>query len=396
MSQTVSGGSLFSDELANLAFVVSNPRVPDNVIVFASQNFFKMTGYGPNEILGKNCRLLQGEQVFLRLPTSCRLMVTNVYSPISTGPGTSTQAVMEIRDAIREERDASVCLLNYRKDKTPFWNAFYISPVRGAGECVDYYIGIQVDVTSLMSGSGINDEAAMQAVAADELEHARRIADDVQTHAVELMQRCKSTCAVHNSIPSSLIIGLNGIQSTFVLSDPSLPDCPMVYCSESFLRMTGYSSGELCGRNCRILQGPETDPAAVQQIRDALGADPPRPVTVTLINYRKNGTQFWNCVHIAPIRDASGQVHFFCGVQLELPTRHHGTAATGEGVTLSCENSDEEAGERASVRPLATEATPVQLLQQKGIIGAVRVAARSLSTHGLRRAATDQHPPSVS
>jgi hypothetical protein len=63
------------------------------------------------------------------------------------------------------------------------------------------------------------------------------------------------------------------------------------------------------GRNCRFLQGPGTDPAVVQQLRDGLAASPPRPVTVTLLNYRKadaSGHQepFWNSLHIAPLRDA--------------------------------------------------------------------------------------------
>lgn len=63
---------------------------------------------------------------------------------------------------------------------------------------------------------------------------------------------------------------------------------------------------EVVGRNCRFLQGPGTDPAAVQQLREALAAQPPRPVTVTLLNYRKDGRPFWNSLHISPLRDAGG------------------------------------------------------------------------------------------
>ena len=63
---------------------------------------------------------------------------------------------------------------------------------------------------------------------------------------------------------------------------------------------------EVVGRNCRFLQGPGTDPAAVQQLREALAAQPPRPVTVTLLNYRKDGRPFWNSLHVCPLRDAGG------------------------------------------------------------------------------------------
>jgi hypothetical protein len=61
---------------------------------------------------------------------------------------------------------------------------------------------------------------------------------------------------------------------------------------------------EVIGRNCRFLQGPGTDPAELQRLRDAIKADPPRPVTVTLLNYRYDGTPFWNALHVAPVRDA--------------------------------------------------------------------------------------------
>lgn len=62
------------------------------------------------------------------------------------------------------------------------------------------------------------------------------------------------------------------------------------------------------GRNCRFLQGPQTDQAEVKRMRDAMAADPPRPVTVKLLNYRRDGQPFWNNLHVAPIRSACGQV----------------------------------------------------------------------------------------
>jgi len=63
---------------------------------------------------------------------------------------------------------------------------------------------------------------------------------------------------------------LERIQQNFVISDPSLPDCPIVFASESFLELTEYSREEILGRNCRFLQGPGTDPRAVAEIRDAI------------------------------------------------------------------------------------------------------------------------------
>lgn len=62
------------------------------------------------------------------------------------------------------------------------------------------------------------------------------------------------------------------------------------------------------GRNCRFLQGPATDQEEVVKIRKALSAEPPQAVTVTLVNYRRDGSPFFNCLHVAPIRDAKGKV----------------------------------------------------------------------------------------
>jgi hypothetical protein len=62
------------------------------------------------------------------------------------------------------------------------------------------------------------------------------------------------------------------------------------------------------------MQGPGTDPEQVAQLRAAMASTPPRAVTVTLLNYHKDGTPFWNCLHVAPVRDANGRVQFFAGV----------------------------------------------------------------------------------
>jgi PAS domain S-box-containing protein len=102
----------------------------------------------------------------------------------------------------------------------------------------------------------------------------------------------------------------------FLLTDPRLDDHPIVYVNESFLDITGYAEDEVIGRNCRFLQGPETDPAAVEELRAAIREE--RATTVHLRNYRKDGTPFWNEVHIAPVRDADGVVVRFVGVQVDV------------------------------------------------------------------------------
>nr|AML77920.1 putative LOV domain-containing protein [Griselinia littoralis] len=108
---------------------------------------------------------------------------------------------------------------------------------------------------------------------------------------------------------------LERIEKNFVITDPRLPDNPIIFASDSFLELTEYSREEILGRNCRFLQGPETDPATVRKIRDAI--DNQKDVTVQLINYTKTGKKFWNLFHLQPMRDQKGEVQYFIGVQLD-------------------------------------------------------------------------------
>ena len=96
-------------------------------------------------------------------------------------------------------------------------------------------------------------------------------------------------------------------------------DQPLIFVNEGFTRITGYTRKDALGRNCRFLQGPETDPAAVEEMSRAIDAG--EPVQVTLLNQRKDGAPFWNRVTISPITNAAGVVTHFVGV-LEDVTHH--------------------------------------------------------------------------
>lgn len=109
---------------------------------------------------------------------------------------------------------------------------------------------------------------------------------------------------------------LSGSQQNFAISDPTLPDNPIVYVSQGFLDLTGYKMNEVLGRNCRFLQGPGTDQNAVQVIRKAIseGVD----TSVCLLNYKADGTPFWNHFFVAALRDAENNVVNYVGVQCEV------------------------------------------------------------------------------
>jgi PAS domain S-box-containing protein len=103
------------------------------------------------------------------------------------------------------------------------------------------------------------------------------------------------------------------------LSDPSREDNPLVYANDGFIELTGYDREAALGRNCRFLQGPNTDPETVAEIRAAI--DDERPVSVVIRNYRADGTEFWNSLSISPVRDATGEVNHFIGFQQDITAR---------------------------------------------------------------------------
>jgi PAS domain S-box-containing protein len=103
------------------------------------------------------------------------------------------------------------------------------------------------------------------------------------------------------------------------IADIRKPDQPLIYANEGFERLTLYPVTDIVGRNCRFLQGPDTDPAAVEKIRNAIEAR--RECTLELLNYRKDGKTFWNRLSLTPIRDQSGETTHYIGVQSDVTSR---------------------------------------------------------------------------
>lgn len=103
------------------------------------------------------------------------------------------------------------------------------------------------------------------------------------------------------------------VEMSVVFSDPFLPDNPMIFVSDEFEAQTGYSPEEAAGKNCRFFQGPDTNPYAIEAIRQGLLAE--TRFTIDILNYRKDGTPFVNRLRIRPIYDAEGRLVFFAGAQ---------------------------------------------------------------------------------
>ena len=104
-----------------------------------------------------------------------------------------------------------------------------------------------------------------------------------------------------------------------VIVDPHAEDQPIVYVNRAFVELTGYERDEAIGRNCRFLQGKETNSETVKEIRRCL--DTGEVAVVQILNYRKDGTAFWNSLHIGPVYGADGKLAYFYGSQWDVTQR---------------------------------------------------------------------------
>eukprot|EP00889_Picochlorum_renovo_P002913 jgi/Picre1/29943/NNA_005321.t1 len=193
-------------------------------------------------------------------------------------PSTVTTAQVPLPQA-KLTTALAVYILNYKKDGTPFWNLLTITPIRDETGRVVKFVGVQVDVTSTTEGHAIHDASGVPVLINydDRLKEnvAKPIVDDV-LHAVQ---------AGEGKTPKRLS------------------------------RQSGAGE-EVLGRNCRFLQGKHTDRSTVDTLKKAIKEQ--REITVRLLNYKKDGTPFWNMLTVAPIRDVSGAPRFLVGVQVDV------------------------------------------------------------------------------
>jgi len=219
---------------------------PGPRIVHVNAAFTRMTGYVPDEVLGRSPRLLQG-------------------------PRTDLCTIHRLGEALRAWQPVRVEILNYRKDGTEFWAEFSIMPVADANGWFRYWVSVQREVNE------------------------RRHFDE-QRQLYSLI--------------------LASVNEGIVVADARVPDLPLSFVNAGFSRITGYAPAEALGRNCRFLQGPDTAPEAVTQLREALREH--RPVTVELLNYRRDGSSFWCRVALAPLRNERGELTHMVGVLHDL------------------------------------------------------------------------------
>ena len=140
-----------------------------------------------------------------------------------------------------------------------------------------------------------------------------------------------------------------------VITNPHEADNPIVFANDAFCRLTGYAREEILGRNCRFLQGPESDPATVDRIRAAIKAQ--EPIEVDIRNHAKDGRPFWNRLLIAPVHDANGDLAYFFANQFDITVDRDNLAEANEKLRA-------EAAERERVEETLRQSQKMEAVGQ--------------------------------
>eukprot|EP00276_Gloeochaete_wittrockiana_P009952 CAMPEP_0184658036 /NCGR_PEP_ID=MMETSP0308-20130426/23338_1 /TAXON_ID=38269 /ORGANISM="Gloeochaete witrockiana, Strain SAG 46.84" /LENGTH=730 /DNA_ID=CAMNT_0027096613 /DNA_START=51 /DNA_END=2243 /DNA_ORIENTATION=+ len=286
-------------KLAMENMIVTDPNRLGHPIVYATQGFQQMTGYTKEEIIGRNCRFLQGQE-------------------------TDNDTVKGIGQAIKEGREYLTEVLNYRKDGTPFWNLVYITPIQDTAGRTCNYVGVQFDITaSNVSSLEPTSNFSPSGTGVEIIEPRTPEQQVLKRSGMALAANPEegSTKALPNQGLKQLLASILHLSmSNLIVTDPKLPDNPIVYASDGFRNLTGFSRSDIIGRNCRFLQGPGTDAQTIKMISKGLREK--KPFLAEILNYRKDKSPFWNLLFITPVLDPYGEPFKYIGVQLDV-TDHH-------------------------------------------------------------------------
>ncbi len=128
--------------------------------------------------------------------------------------------------------------------------------------------------------------------------------------------RVAEQLAAQYGIGDPFAAAIRATRMAMIVTDAHQTDNPIIFANDAFLSLTGYARDDVIGRNCRFLQGPDTDPDAVTLLRQAVAAG--EDVSIDILNYRKDGSTFWNALYLSPVRNAAGQIAFFFASQLDI------------------------------------------------------------------------------
>lgn len=171
-----------------------------------------------------------------------------------------------------------------------------------------------------------------------------------------------------------------------LITDPRQDDNPIVFANNAFLRLTGYARDEVIGRNCRFLQGPDTDRAAIDEIRDAIRRR--SDLAIDILNYRRDGTPFWNALYLSPVSNEEGELQFFFASQLDVTDRkqsEHELVAEKERVEQAVRQRTAELQDALDAQKMLVHEVDHRVKNNLQMISSLIVMqARSIPDEGIR------------
>ncbi len=184
-----------------MPMIITDPRQPDNPIVFSNDAFLKLTGYSRDECLGRNCRFLQG-------------------------PKTDQASVHKVREAVLQNRDISIDLLNYRKDGSTFWTALYVSPVIDEQGEVQFFFASQVDVSERRNAerSIQNAKEHFERVFEERSRDLDRSLQDLRESNAKLEQAVETKTALLHEVDHRVKNNLQMVSALILLQSRTIAD----------------------------------------------------------------------------------------------------------------------------------------------------------------------------
>ncbi|WP_287130405.1 PAS domain S-box protein [Candidatus Cyanaurora vandensis] len=347
---------------------------PGPRILYTNTVFTQMTGYSPSEVLGSTPRLLQGPNTSTALLEQLRhclqqgqsfrgeavnyrkdgseYQVEWSISPVRDADGLVRYWVSVQRDVTQQRQAEEVSCQNEQRYRniieTTTEGAWVIDP-EGQTSFVNDHMANMLGYTPVeMIGQTFFDFMDEEGKQLATRLLARRRAGVREQHDFKFQHRdSRAVWAIVSTDPlydaEGRFVGALGLltditsrkkaeeemrlfnrvlQATtngVVVADARQPETPIIYCNPAFERLTGYTLTEMVGRSCRFLQGPETEPEAVAQLRQAMVEV--RECQILFKNYRKDGSIFLNEFSLAPICDEHGTLTHFVGVHNDVTAR---------------------------------------------------------------------------
>jgi PAS domain S-box-containing protein len=276
--------------------VVTNATRPDNPIIFCNDAFYQMTGYSPQDIVGRNCRFLQ--------------------KSAGVDDNCNGAALDELRQAVKLKRGCRVLLRNYRKDGTAFWNELSVSPVKNAEGVVTHFIGVQDDKTAHVEAEQrlIQEHALLEERVAERTMEVRALNSELRRQMELTLRANEDLLETREQFKSIFDNAVEGIYQ-------STPGGSYIRVNPALAQMYGYDSPEdLMSTIGNIAEQVYVDSVARQGFLALMR----EKKAVRGLEYevkRKDGSRIWVCEHARCILDHAGVVKYYEGIIQDITAR---------------------------------------------------------------------------